>query len=744
MRRLSRIGLPALFLTALTCAAPLALIPVAESRHASFWMSPTALGNLGKCVNIRLEAAVWDSRSNIMKFSSVLYVSTNFREDCLDMLHAVCKDHGLSVCAISGVNSGVGPVPCTHVSCDSIRNLTDLSAPPRSEPFLHLSPIFWNELESYLTSESEYPGFAVVQLVLGNAMGSAVVSSVPVPIHRGAIVLDGVGNFGKASSYSDKSPKGHQIEGETMVGYGSNLAKLAIEFPPENAVIFSSDVQISTIVEVPDAKKFADDNHNAKACFLLQKVLQVQNDATLGQAPSTAQRKSLSFCDDLSLSGLWFKGFTNGTYNITIWIEPERPGGENVTLLSEKTSRTFRIAKGISTDNWLKDPRIPLQRPVLHPTTSNYWQCWPCQNCSKDTDNRKHGEGSNLLTLNAAIPWAGEHQLLIPNLKNWNNAETHTVSPVTSQAWQQEKARGPVTLVVGIKVEASAFDYRQAIRDTWMRNSYTSLDGHEHVNDIRVWFMVGVPGSHLSEDIILKVLQEALQYGDMLLGPHPLYESASSFNHAYPWVVFNVSDSYYTLVEKTVTFMEFAIRTYPNFDFLMIVDNDVFLRMDTLADVLRAPDMRGRQRFFAGQVWQSQYGRPLRPQRDANLKNYLPWRLWPLRDLPPLAIGPHYLMSRDCVQFITSNKWHLRGVGTLEDVSISVWLRGYGVTPEHVLWFHNAKNSGCLEGLVSLSDLSPSAIYTLHKNTQNGEKLCEGLSADPSLTTKQNETSLYS
>ena len=99
-------------------------------------------------------------------------------------------------------------------------------------------------------------------------------------------------------------------------------------------------------------------------------------------------------------------------------------------------------------------------------------------------------------------------------------------------------------------------------------------------------------------------------------------------------------------------------------------------------------------------------------------------------------------MSSDCVRFITSNKWHLRGVGTLEDVSISVWLRGYGVTPEHVLWFNNAKNFGCVEGLVSLSDLSPHALYAIHNNLQAGRDFCDGLKADPSAT-KQNETSLY-
>ena len=95
----------------------------------------------------------------------------------------------------------------------------------------------------------------------------------------------------------------------------------------------------------------------------------------------------------------------------------------------------------------------------------------------------------------------------------------------------------------------------------------------------------------------------------------------------------------------------------------MVVDNDVYVRLDNLTSVLRSTSMSNVQKFFAGQVWQIQYGRPLRPQRDIDLKNYLPWKLWPSRDFPPVAIGPHYLMSRDCVEFLTYNKLSLRGVG---------------------------------------------------------------------------------
>ena len=191
--------------------------------------------------------------------------------------------------------------------------------------------------------------------------------------------------------------------------------------------------------------------------------------------------------------------------------------------------------------------------------------------------------------------------------------------------------------------------------------------------------------------------------------------------------------------------MEFSIRTYPNLGYLMIVDNDVYVRLSNLTSVLRS--MRGVRKFFAGQVWQEQYGRPLRPQRDVDLKNYLPWSLWPMRDFPPVAIGPHYLMSRDCVRFLTKNKARLRGVGTLEDVSISVWLRAYGVVPEHVKWFSNAKNFGCMKGVVSLSDLSTMAIVHIHENLMSGRSMCDGMSEEElsgadAKWKKQNESSI--
>ena len=52
-----------------------------------------------------------------------------------------------------------------------------------------------------------------------------------------------------------------------------------------------------------------------------------------------------------------------------------------------------------------------------------------------------------------------------------------------------------------------------------------------------------------------------------------------------------------------------------------------------------------------------------------------------MESLPPFAIGPHYILSRDCASFVGDNAHRLEGVGTLEDVSVALWLLTMQVGP---------------------------------------------------------------
>ena len=85
----------------------------------------------------------------------------------------------------------------------------------------------------------------------------------------------------------------------------------------------------------------------------------------------------------------------------------------------------------------------------------------------------------------------------------------------------------------------------------------------------------------------------------------------------------------------------------------------------------------------------------VRPVRTTAHQNYLSEEEYPMDELPPFAIGPHYVVSRDAAAFVGANAEALRGVGTLEDVSLALWLLALQIHPTHVGHFSNARVFGC-------------------------------------------------
>ena len=68
--------------------------------------------------------------------------------------------------------------------------------------------------------------------------------------------------------------------------------------------------------------------------------------------------------------------------------------------------------------------------------------------------------------------------------------------------------------------------------------------------------------------------------------------------------------------------------------------------------------------------------------RDPNHFNYLSYESYELDHLIPYALGNFYILSSDVVTFIVNNtpEW-LRPVGSLEDVSIAMWLLAAQIHP---------------------------------------------------------------
>ncbi|OWZ15646.1 Alpha mannosyltransferase [Phytophthora megakarya] len=163
---------------------------------------------------------------------------------------------------------------------------------------------------------------------------------------------------------------------------------------------------------------------------------------------------------------------------------------------------------------------------------------------------------------------------------------------------------------------------------------------------------------------------------------------------------------------------------FPQTSFVMIADDDIYLRVDRLVDELRKEDRS--QRLYLGQVWDALLGRSQKPVRESTERYYITQESYPLHTYPPFGFGPHYLLSMDCVRFIAKNNDRLRGLGTIDDVSVALWLLTMQVHVKHIAAFSNLRLAACKNDLISLADLSSYGIRSVHTNLVEKRALCFG------------------
>jgi len=225
-------------------------------------------------------------------------------------------------------------------------------------------------------------------------------------------------------------------------------------------------------------------------------------------------------------------------------------------------------------------------------------------------------------------------------------------------------------IYIGIKSSAYNYMKREAVRASWL--------GYIHQHPVlrslfHVRFIIGaaapagkatttsvgwgVPGLHAREiNTLLKIEQSA--FADLLLGDD-----------------IPVPDTYFTLTNKTLAFFAYVKRItfagghQPNF--VMIVDDDVHLNIPVLLELLENAPTKG---LYSGRVFQDELnGWPMKPVRTVNHRNYVSLREYAPSVWPRYVHGSGILLSWDIVQrLLAANS--SRPTGTLEDVSIAVWL----------------------------------------------------------------------
>ena len=164
--------------------------------------------------------------------------------------------------------------------------------------------------------------------------------------------------------------------------------------------------------------------------------------------------------------------------------------------------------------------------------------------------------------------------------------------------------KGPLVLLVIIRSSVRHIERRQEIRRTWANQQYFQKFGVP----IRHAFILGkLSREDASRSLYLSLEKESELGGDVIVG--------------------DFDDTYENLTYKTMTGIRWAKERCPNFQYALLIDDDMQVSLDNLLRFLSDPDkypdanrsstglyeIPHRQTFYAGQVFGMARNLPMRP-----------------------------------------------------------------------------------------------------------------------------------
>ncbi|XP_006822772.2 uncharacterized protein LOC102806376 [Saccoglossus kowalevskii] len=246
-----------------------------------------------------------------------------------------------------------------------------------------------------------------------------------------------------------------------------------------------------------------------------------------------------------------------------------------------------------------------------------------------------------------------------------------------------------LTVLIGILSSPGHFIQRLAIRQTWGKISSR--------NDNTFIKRVFLLGRSNSESIQNKIISENSKYRDIIQQ--------------------DFVEHYRNLTYKTIMLLEWASNYCSSADYVIKIDDDVFLNTDNM---IRFLALSPRKLFYFGDTRID-----TQPIRDHHSKWFTPEEAWPAELYPPYNNGPAYVMSIDVVNAVYRESKHYR-VFPWEDVYIGNITNdlGVGSFPHH--GFDNSNNvfrDACSlsVGLTSHS-FTPTMLYKFWSEMKSCEK----------------------
>ncbi|XP_007890546.1 N-acetyllactosaminide beta-1,3-N-acetylglucosaminyltransferase 2 [Callorhinchus milii] len=215
---------------------------------------------------------------------------------------------------------------------------------------------------------------------------------------------------------------------------------------------------------------------------------------------------------------------------------------------------------------------------------------------------------------------------------------------------QPTKCQNKPTLLLAIKSLESHFDRRQAIRQSWGKE--TTI-GNQTI--VRV-FLLGKASASDDFPNLSNMLQfESSQHKDILL-----------------W---DYRDTFFNLTLKEIFFLKWVSKSCPDVHYIFKGDDDVFVNTVYMVDYLETLDKEKAKDLFVGDVITN-----AGPHREKKLKYYVPENVFEGM-YPPYAGGGGFLYSGYLAKRLY-NATHQVTLYPIDDVYTGMCLRKLGLAPE--------------------------------------------------------------
>ncbi|CAG7834818.1 unnamed protein product [Allacma fusca] len=200
------------------------------------------------------------------------------------------------------------------------------------------------------------------------------------------------------------------------------------------------------------------------------------------------------------------------------------------------------------------------------------------------------------------------------------------------------RCKRPLGILILIKTCFQNKLKRDALRETWANSQYLS----RLVVPVEYAFILG-HGIYNSTSVKEEFMKEVTIMGDI--------------------IVSNFVDTYRNNTFKSLAGLHWGIEHCKDYEFLLMMDDDMYLSLHNLITFLRQPstypkrsnpeikgkygfEIPGSQIFWGGYV----YSEPVHPKRDPSNKWYVTWDQYPFKTFPNVVPGGAIIYSRNVTQ----------------------------------------------------------------------------------------------